>query len=211
MDQTKLFLFVDVDTQRDLVEPEGALAVPGAEAAMANVRRLIAFAAERGVPIFSTVDAHQPDDAEFKASPPHSLAGTRGAEKVEGTLLADAVRVPFEKSPVPNPLPRQLVLEKRSHDLLRNPNALSVLAQIYGRTAVVFGFALEGAVKQTVIGLRRHGFPCRVVRDATASLKTEIWPEAEREIIETGAVLMSADEVKSLVEKRLETLSGHGA
>ena len=47
-------VFVDVDTQRDFLEPDGALAIPGAEAILPNLARLTAFARRQGIPVLAT-------------------------------------------------------------------------------------------------------------------------------------------------------------
>ena len=79
----------DVDTQVDFVHPDGKLAVPGAEAALSAMARLVGAARAAGVPHVASADDHELTDAEISESPdysetypPHCLRGTRGAEKV---------------------------------------------------------------------------------------------------------------------------------
>jgi nicotinamidase-related amidase len=72
---------------------------------------------------------------------------------------------------------------------------MAVIEQIYGRTAVIFGVATEDSVLEAVRGFRRHGLPCRVVRDAIRGRDAEKTTRAERSIIETGALFVTADEI----------------
>ena len=44
-------VFVDIDTQRDFLEPDGALFVPGSAAILENLARLTNFARSRGIPV----------------------------------------------------------------------------------------------------------------------------------------------------------------
>src|SRR5690242_14266786 len=59
-------VFVDIDTQRDFLEPAGALFVPGSTEILANLARLTRFAQEHAIPILATACAHLPDDPELK-------------------------------------------------------------------------------------------------------------------------------------------------
>ena len=77
--------FWDVDTQRDFIDEDGRLAVPGAAEIVPNLRKLTDFATGHGIPIVASADAHSPDDPEFEQFPPHCVAGTAGEEKIAAT------------------------------------------------------------------------------------------------------------------------------
>src|SRR3954467_8836544 len=78
-------VFVDIDTQRDFLEPTGALFIPGSGAILASLARLTAFARTRGIPVLATACAHTADDPEFPQFPPHCMVGTPGQERVAET------------------------------------------------------------------------------------------------------------------------------
>ena len=80
-------VFFDIDSQLDFLYPAGALYVPGAEKIVPAIARLNRFAAERGIPVVSTTDAHTEDDPEFKVWPHHCVAGTWGQRKADATFL----------------------------------------------------------------------------------------------------------------------------
>ena len=87
-------IFFDIDSQRDFLYPAGALYVPGAEHIAPTIGWLNRYAAARGFPVISTVDAHSENDIEFRCWPPHCVAGTHGQQKAEPTLLEKRVVVP---------------------------------------------------------------------------------------------------------------------
>ena len=80
-------VFLDIDTQLDFLYPAGALYVPEAEKLIGVLGRLTQHAAANQIPLVSTSDAHSEDDSEFKAWPPHCVAGTAGQQKAGVTLL----------------------------------------------------------------------------------------------------------------------------
>jgi len=210
-DPTLLFVFVDVDTQRDFMEPGGAMHSEGAERFTPRILQLMACAMETGMPVISTVDAHPPDDAEFESHPPHGVVGSRGAEKVEGTVLEGAVRLTSEPGQqISSPPPAQVIVEKQTLDAFRNPNLAPLISTIYGRTAVIFGTAIDCCVKDMCVKLRARGLPCRVVTDACPAIDEGRRAASEREIIESGALIVKTDEIIAQVRARAADLSSAG-
>ena len=59
-------VFVDIDSQLDFLYPSGALYVQGAERIVPAIARLNRYAAQHGIPVVSTTDAHTENDPEFK-------------------------------------------------------------------------------------------------------------------------------------------------
>src|SRR5512135_1494803 len=79
--------FIDIDTQRDFMLPGGALYVPRAETLLPALERLTRFAVDNGIPLISTMDAHETDDPEFARFPRHCVKDTPGYAKIPETLL----------------------------------------------------------------------------------------------------------------------------
>jgi len=77
----KNFVFVDVDTQFDFMDPKGSLYVPGADEIVPNLKRLIDFAEENDIPVVASVDAHSHDDPEFAQFRPTAFAIRRGNKR----------------------------------------------------------------------------------------------------------------------------------
>jgi len=51
-------VFVDIDTQFDFMNPNGALYVPDAEDITDNIKKLFVYANEHKIKILSSTDAH---------------------------------------------------------------------------------------------------------------------------------------------------------
>ena len=84
-------IFVDIDTQHDFMDPQGALYVPQADRIVPDLRRLFAAAIESRVPVVSTADYHSQDDPEVTTYgfPAHCVAGTPGQQRLPDTLMPD--------------------------------------------------------------------------------------------------------------------------
>jgi nicotinamidase/pyrazinamidase len=163
-------IFVDVDTQEDFVARDGRLSVPGADALRTNFAELTRFAAAAGIPVLSSADAHAADDPEFASFPPHCVAGSDGARKVEGTRLPDAVTIAPDGSGLPESQPAQAVLEKTTFSLFSNPAADAYLERFRPASAVVYGVATDYCVRQAAEGLRDRGVDVTLVTDAIAGV-----------------------------------------
>src|SRR5450432_831635 len=113
--------FFDIDSQLDFLYPAGALYVPGAERIVPAIAQLNRYAAQHGIPVISTTDAHTEDDPEFKIWPHHCVAGTHGQRKAQATLLERRVVVPNRHYDGAIDLPiggvQQVVVEKQTVDV----------------------------------------------------------------------------------------------
>ena len=78
-------VFVDIDTQRDFLDPDGALFIPESEAIVPTLARLTAFARTRNIPVLATACAHRLDDPDPEPFPPHCLIGSPGQERIDAT------------------------------------------------------------------------------------------------------------------------------
>lgn len=133
-------LFLDIDTQIDFVFPSGALYVPGAEKILPAVAALNRYAKF----LISTACSHSENDPEFKAWPPHCIAGTAGQQKPAATLVG------------------QTIFEKQHMDLFLSPALPDLSADEY----IVYGVVTEVCVKFAAEGLLKIGKPVTVVTDA---------------------------------------------
>jgi nicotinamidase/pyrazinamidase len=179
----KLF-FVDIDTQRDFMLPEGALYVQGAERIIPKLRRLFDFARKNEIHILSSADAHSADDPEFSQFPAHCIKGTEGQRKLEETLLPRSLIIENRESgrnlaeSIRKHL--QIIVEKQTLDLFDNPAAGRLIRALPPR-AVVFGVATEYCVQAACLGLRRNGIQTVVISDAVRALSVQ----TEKEALET--------------------------
>ncbi len=196
---SEALVFLDMDTQVDFMMPTGHLYVPGAEQIVPNVRRLMSFAREHGIPIISAADTHTPDDPSFSIWPPHCVIGTRGHERIPETQAASARVVPNRPGafkPGSN-LIGQTIVEKQDYDVTTNVNFGAILRSLGARSFVVFGVATEYCARTSVLSLRRYGRPVDVVVDAIRAIKEEDGKKAVEEMVAAGARLTTTDEVTS--------------
>ncbi|MDB5352766.1 MAG: isochorismatase hydrolase [Planctomycetota bacterium] len=185
-------IFVDIDTQRDFLEPSGALFVPGSGAIRANLARLTAFAKRRGIPVLATACAHTLDEIDPEPFPPHCLIGTPGQERIAETAWEGGTVLPpgraFEEE---GEIPPHLTVEKTRYDVFSRPDADSLVRR-YGRgnpTFVVYGVATDYCVRAAVLGLLARGRKVAVVVDAVRAIDQAGEPEQFREFVAGGAML----------------------
>jgi nicotinamidase/pyrazinamidase len=189
------FAFMDCDTQVDFLSPAGALRVPGGEAIVPNVVRLLDAARAHGATVLSVVDSHLENDPEFGEWPPHCVAGTPGARKLPETCWDDPIVIPNRPLPVAIRPGAQIVVEKRIHGVFDNVNVEVLLRRIAVRAWVVFGVPAEFGVKAAVLGLLERGYGARVVTDAVRGMTPEGEQAALSELSAAGAKFVTTDEV----------------
>lgn len=185
--------FFDIDTQLDFLFPAGALYVPGAERIVKKVARLNRHAAERGIPLLSTMDAHSENDPEFRQWPPHCVVETFGQHKPESTLIAGRVVLPARATAiVKGP---QILVEKTTFDCFTNSMLVPTLDELGITEAVVYGVVTEVCVAHAVRGLLRSGRRVTLVHDATMSLNEEKAQDLEAEVVACGGRLVTTSQV----------------
>ena len=198
--------FLDVDTQYDFMDPRGNLYVPDSEKIVGNIEKLLAFARKNGLPIFGSVDAHNPDDPEMETVggpfPLHCIKGDKGQEKISASAPLNPLWVENRKYTADElesifSHQGEIYFEKQSFNLFDNPNARIVLDRF--KLFVVFGVATDYCVKAAVLGLLEMGKTVYVVKDAIKPVAPESGEEAIKEMKKKGAKLIKADEVHSIL------------
>ena len=190
--------FFDIDTQLDFLYPAGALYVPGAESIVPQVTALNRYAAERGVPVVSTMDAHTEDDPEFREWPPHCVAGTAGQQKPAATLLERRTTIRSGRQKLGDfdlKDAKQILLEKQSVDCFTNPNLPALLDQLNVKSCVVYGVVTEICVKNAALGLLKSGRQVELVTDAVRSLDDAKCVQFYREFAAAGGKLITAQQL----------------
>jgi nicotinamidase/pyrazinamidase len=147
-------IFWDIDTQRDFMEPNGKLYVPGAEDLKANLKHLTALGSEKAR-ICGSVDAHLPSDLEFIDWPEHCVYGTPGQLKIPETTLEDILFVPsIELSEDHlNEIVEylgQVIFEKQYTDVRSNYNVRRFIELVEPDLVVIYGVVSEICVNQAV-------------------------------------------------------------
>lgn len=170
----------DVDTQVDFVHADGRLAVPGAEAAVPAMARLVEAARAAGLTHIASADDHELSDDEISAAPdfaltypPHCLRGTPGAEKIAATTQRDPV--PLGLTPVAASWleGREFLLLKKNFNVFTNPHADVLLDRLDPEEIVLFGVATDVCDDAAIRGLVARGRAVTFVEDAARGLDAE--------------------------------------
>ena len=194
-------IFFDIDTQRDFMDPTGALYVPEAEAIRPNIERLLRAAGERKVMTISSRCAHEPDDPEFEIFPPHCIEGAPGAERVFHDLPA----LPRQEIAVDAVADSQARLQPATHyivkkkvfDLFSNRwlEGLRQKGDFNGEPCVVFGVATDYCVRACALGLAEAGARVLIVEDAVRGVAGETTSRTLDEMRAAGVEFTTTDEV----------------
>jgi nicotinamidase/pyrazinamidase len=166
-------VFVDIDTQRDFLEPTGSLYVPGAGEIIPNLARLSEFARSHHIPVLASACAHHLDDAELARFPPHCLAGTPGQERIPATAALGSVVLELDER-LTGELPPHLTLHKRELDVFSRPDADELIARYSRRQPqplfLVYGVATDYCVRAAVEGLLKRRCRVAIVVDAIRAI-----------------------------------------
>jgi nicotinamidase/pyrazinamidase len=152
--------------------------VPGAERLLPAIARLNQFAAARGIPLISTMDAHSENDPEFRLWPPHCVAGTIGQRKPAETLVAN-----------------QIIVEKQALDVFSNPDFPALLDRLQADRYVVYGVATDYCVRLAITGLLSTGKPVALVTDAIAAVNAADGTRTLAEFTARGGSLTTVNEL----------------
>lgn len=188
-------VFVDIDTQYDFIEAEGALYVSGAERLKPIFAKLFNYAREHHIPVIASADAHEIEDPEFKQFPPHCVKGTPGQQKVNETQLHQALVIPNQKVTFDLNAHREVLIEKTVFDIFGNPNTESVFQHYQADEYVVFGVATDYCVCAAALGLRQRNYSVSVLSDAIAAVSQEGHTEARQKMLDAGIVFKTSKEI----------------
>ena len=149
-------VFIDVDTQRDFMYPHGADYFPQAGRIAPMVARLFRCARSRGYTVISTTMCLRGNGLASSIANNGCIEGSNGQKKPAFALLARRASFgPNGNTDLPWGLLRrcqQVIFEKRGADPFEHPRFDRLLTQIQVEEYVVFGVAIEQAVKHNVLG-----------------------------------------------------------
>lgn len=153
--KNKMALVV-VNVNKDLVEhdlPEDGSRINDC---LDKIAALLHYARKKEIPIIYAMDAHLPDDCEFKLRKPHGIAGTLGS------AVAEKIK----------PQEGDMVLFKKAYDAFYYTGLDNLLRQKGISELVVAGGPTNVDLRHTVMSAYNYRYTPIVIKDCTDS-KTE--------------------------------------
>jgi nicotinamidase/pyrazinamidase len=183
-------VFLDIDTQRDFMEPGGALHVERSSEIVPNLGQLTQYATRVGIPIIATACSHKASDPELLQFPPHCMAGTPGQERIRATAGRDSL-VLSVGTPLRGELPAHLTLEKSEYDVFSRSDAAELIARYneHKPLFVVYGVATDYCVKKAVEGLLALSCRAAIVVDAIRPIDPAAEPGILTDFARRGVLL----------------------
>ena len=203
-------IFYDVDTQRDFLDPGGAMYLPGADLLVPRLKEVTDLGRELGARIVCALDRHLAGDPLLKSGggkmPDHCIAGTRGEEKIDATrplnplTIGDHDLSPDEIQTLLD-YKGELVFDRRKFETLaENAHAHTILRLVLKpfNDVVVYGVYQETCVDRAIRELIGLGPKLHVVSDAIAVMSGKTVDYFDR-WKSAGVDLIELEELKSLM------------
>jgi len=185
-------VLIDVNTQKDFLLANGNACTRNHRRILANVRRIMAWARVRNVPVISMCEVYSNNNG-FSVFD-YCVDGTEGQKKIHYTLLSNRISFPAEtNTDLPRDIMRryrQIILHKRCVDPFEEPRIERLLSEIQANEFILIGASAEGAVQATALGLLQRGKKVSIVTDAVGSYNKRDAKMAFRKMRAKGAKLI---------------------
>ena len=185
-------ILVDIDTQKDFLLAGGKACIGNHRRVLAHIRRVMAWARFRNVPIISTAEVHANHNGETQVD--YCIDGTDGQKKIRYSLFNNRISFTADgNTDLPRDMLRrykQIILHKRCVDPFNEPRIDRLLSEVKANEFIVVGISLEGAVGSTVLGLLQRGKQVTVIVDAVGSHNKREAKLALRKMETKGAKLI---------------------
>jgi len=201
-------VLIDINTQRDFLLAGGKACIRNHRRVLAHIRRVMAWARRRNIPVISTCDVYPNGNGNDDNSMiDYCLDGTEGQRKIHYTLLSDRISFPADgNTDLPRDMLRryrQVILYKRCVDPFDEPRIDRLLSELRANEFIIIGTDVEGAVKATVLGLLQRGKKVTVVFDALGSHDKREADMALRKMEAKGAKLIETKRLAGISHLRL--------
>src|SRR3990172_9073289 len=197
-------VLIDVDTQKDFLLATGKVCIRNHRRVLGHIRRIMAWARSRGVPIISLAEVHpnKNGDSEYD----YCMDGTEGQRKIRYTLVDNRISFPADgNTDLPRDMLRlykQIILHKRCVDPFQEPRIDRLLSEVRANEFIIIGSTAEGAVKATALGLLQRGNNVTVVADAVVCQNKREAKLALRKVEAKGAKLVEAKRIAGVSHLR---------
>ncbi|MBA7476326.1 hypothetical protein ES707_11711 [subsurface metagenome] len=190
-------VLIDINTQNDFFLDDGKARVGNRRRVLSHIRRMIALARARHIPVISICQIHPNDNGGSAID--YCIDGTTGQRKITYTLLSNRASFAADNN---TDLPidilrryRQIILHARCSDPFSEPRIDRLLSEIRANEFILIGASAEGAVEATALGLLQRGKKVSVVVDAVGSIDKRKAKHALRKIGAKGARLVETKRI----------------
>jgi len=198
-------LAIDLNTQRDFCDGNGAAPVSNLSSLIPALRRTIAWVKWNCAPIVSSLESTRPFELSDSGTPICCVDGSGGQHKLGFTIFPLRKAIEVDNSlGFPTDIFRhvqQVILRKRGDNLLGNPKADRLFSHVPVTEYVVFGTGLEGSIKTLALALRVRAKQVTVVTDACGFWDRADAELATRQMAAKGVKFVTTDE---LLVRKLE-------
>ena len=185
-------ILIDVDTQKDFLLAGGKACIRNHRRILAHIRRVMAWARSRNIPIISTAEVYPNNNGDRTVG--YCIDGTDGQKKIPYTLVNNRVSFTADgNTDLPRDMLRrykQVILHKRCVDPFDEPRIDRLLSEVRASEFILIGSSIEGAVEVTALGLLQRGKKVTVVVDAVGSHNKREAKLALRKMETKGAKLI---------------------
>ena len=185
-------ILIDIDTQRDFLLAAGKACIGNHRRVLTHIRRVMAWARAKNVPIISTAEVHPNNNGESQDD--YCVDGTDGQKKIRYTLFNNRVSYAADgNTDLSRDMLRryrQIILHKRCVDPFDEPRIDRLLSEVKANEFIIIGISLEGAVVATALGLLQRGKQVTVIIDAVGSHNKREAKLALRKMETKGAKLV---------------------
>jgi len=161
---------VDLNTQSDFLSPSGACPVDNVQELIPALRHIVAWTKRNHAPVISSLNSHRTQEIDPDGPVHYCIDGTAGQRKLVFTVMGTAIKIEgdntlaisidlFQKY-------QQVIFRQRTKDLLSNPKADRFFTQLTAQRWILYGVAVETAVKSLALGLVARHRDVVVVADA---------------------------------------------
>jgi len=189
-------VLIDINTQKDFFLDDGRARVGNRRRVLSHIRRIMAFARARKIPVISISEVHPENNGGY------CVDGTDGIQKINYTLISNRASFAADNN---TDLPvdllrryRQIILHKRCVDPFEEPRIDRLLSEIRANEFVLIGACAEGAVEATALGLLQRGKKVTVVVDAVGAQDKQKAKHAFRKIAAKGARLIETKKLAGI-------------
>jgi len=185
-------ILIDIDTQKDFLLAGGKACIRNHRRVLAHIRRMMAWARSKHVPIISTAEVYPDDNGESAIG--YCIDGTDGQKKIHYTLVKNRLSFAADgNTDLPRDMLRrhkQVILHKRCVDPFDEPRIDRLLSEVRANEFILVGASLEGAVKMTALGLLQRGKKVTIIVDAVGTHNNKDAKLALRKMETKGAKLI---------------------